>query len=235
VDGLNVVAKKMDYDEAAKPKRMHFALTLLLSFLAFPVGCTIDQTFRWTNHWDGFVSGLIQGGILGVLWCLIYVLPWSLIIFWLYRWRRWQKFRTPWILAPSILIVTVMIGSLIVDPPTPAKRFKNFAKTELPSNAQNLKFRFSGGGFADYADTYYFKTTPEEVDRIIADMGLAEDEFYGREGFSHTTVSQLDGCPDFSSWEGAKQFKGWDDRQHWFYYLITDSTRTQVYVMVGCI
>jgi hypothetical protein len=225
----------MDSDEPSKPKRMHFALTLLLSFLASPVGYTIDQTFRWTNHWDGFLSGLIQGGMLGIPWCLIYVLPWSLIILGLYRWRRWQRFRTQWILAPSILIVIVMIGSLIVDPPSPTRRFKNFAKTELPANAQNLNFRFSGGGFADYADTYYFKTTPEEVDRIIADMGLAEDELYGREGLSHTTVSRLDGCPDFSSWEGAKQFQGWDDRQHWFYYLITDSTRTEVYVMVGCI
>jgi hypothetical protein len=214
---------------------MHFDLTLLLSFLAFPFGYTIDQTFRWTNHWEGFLSGLIQGGMLGIPWCLIYILPWSLIIFGLYRWRRWQRFRTQWILAPSILIVAVMIGSLIVSPPSPAKRFKNFAKTELPANAQDLCFRFSGGGIADYADTYYFKTTSEEVDRIIADMGLEEDEFYGREGMSHTTITQLKGCPDFSSWEGAKQFKGWDERQHWFYYLITDSTRTQVYVMVGCI
>ena len=229
------LAKKMDSDETSKPKRMHFALTLLLSFLAFPVGYTIDQTFRWTNHWEGFLSGLMQGAIFSVAWCLIYILPWSLIIFGLYRWRRWQRFRTQWILAPSILIVTVMIGSLIFDPPRPANRFKNFAKTELPANAQNLCFQFRGGGFADYSDTYYFKTTPEEVDRIIADMGLSEDEFYGREGMSHTTVTQLEGCPDFSSWEGAKQFKGWDERQHWFYYLITDSTRTQVYVMVGCI
>lgn len=214
---------------------MHYALTLLLSFLAFPVGYAIDQTFRWTNHFEGFLSGLIQGAIFSVAWLLIYILPWSLIIFGLYRWRRWQRFRTQWILAPSILLMTVFLGSLIVDPPSPEKRFKNFAKTELPANAQNLNYRFSGGGLADYADTYYFKTTPEEVDRIIADMGLSEDEFYGRDGMSHTTITQLQGCPDFSSWKGSKQFRGWDEKQHWFYYLITDSTRTQVYVMIGCI
>ena len=225
----------MEPEDAPKPKRLHFVLLLFLSFLVFVAGFTFEQTFSWTNRLDGFMSGLIQGGMLGVAWCLIYVLPWSLLIFGLYLWRGWERFRTQWILAPSILIVILVAGSLITHPPSPAKRFKRFAKTELPANAQNVNFRFSGGGFADYADTYYFKTTSKEVDRIIADLGLAEDEFYGREGMSHTIVSPLPGSPDFSSWGGSKQFKGWDERQHWFYYLITDSTRTHAYVMIGCI
>ena len=224
----------MEPEKTPPPKRLHYALLMLFSFLAFPVGYAIDQSFRWTDHWDGFLSGLIQGGILGIPWCLIYVLPWSLIIFGLYRWRRWQRFRTQWILAPSILIVAVMIGLLVVDPPNPTKRFARFTKTTLPLNAQGLHFHFTGGGFADYGDTYYFQTTPSEVERLIDDLGLAEDDVYGHEGISYTIIKQLEGCPDFSSWKGAKQFKGWDEEQHWFYYLITDSTRTQVYMMVGC-
>jgi hypothetical protein len=214
---------------------MHFALVMLVSFLAVPVGYAVDQTFRWTSRWEGFLSGLIQGGILGVPWCLIYALPWSLIIFGLYRWRRWQRFRTQWMLAPSIWIVAVMLGSLIVDPPSPTHRFAKFAKTTLPLNARDLHFRFTGGGFADYGDTYYFATTPSEVERLVRDMGLEENESYSSEGMSHTGFTSLPGCPDFSSWEGAKQFKGWDERKHWFYYLITDSTHTKVYVIVGCI
>ena len=225
----------MESKDTQKPKRLHFAFLLLLSFLVFLAGFTFEQTFSWTNHLDGFMSGLIQGGMLGVAWCLIYVLPWSLIIFGLYRWRGWERFRTQWILAPSILIVILLAGSLITDPPSPANRFKRFAKTELPTNAQNINFRFRGGGFADYADTYYFKTTPVEVDRIIADLGLAEDQIYGRQGKSYTIVTPLPGSPDFASWKSRKQFTGWDERQQWFYYLITDSTRTHVYVMIGCI
>ncbi len=225
----------MEPDETPTPKRLHFALLMLFSFLAFPVGYTIDQTFRWTDHWEGFLSGLIQGGILGVPWCLIYILPWSLIIFGLYRWRRWQRFRTQWILAPSILIVVVMVGSLILDPPSPARRFAKFGKTALPVNARDLHYRFTGGGFADYGDTYYFTTTPSEVDRLIRDMKLEENGSYSILGMSHTGFTPLPGCPDFSSLKGAKQFTGWDERQHWFYHLVTDSTRTQVYVIVGCI
>jgi len=66
-------------------------------------------------------------------------------------------------------------------------------------------------------------------------MGLEENETYTSESMSHSGFSPLPSCPDYNTWKDAKQFKGWDDRQHWFYYLITDSTRTQVYVMVGCI
>ena len=224
----------MEPEHTPTPERLHFALLLFLSFMAFLLGSAIDQTFRWTNHLEGLWSGFIQGAIFGVVWCLIYVVPWSLVILGLYHWRRWQRFRSQWILAPSILILILMIGSLLVDPPSPTNRFKRFAKTELPTNAQNLHFHFAGGGFADYADTYYFKTTPMEVDRLIADLGLAEDEFYGRDRMSHTSITQLPDCPDFTSWEGSKHFKGWDKWQHWFYNLITDSTRTHVYIMVGC-
>jgi 4-amino-4-deoxy-L-arabinose transferase-like glycosyltransferase len=225
----------MEPEDTPRPKRLHFALLLLLSFLIFLVGFAFEQALRWSNHLDGLLSGLVQSGILGVAWCLIYVLPWSLIIFGLYRWRRWWRFRTQWILAPSILIAILSIGSLLTNPQSPSNRFKRFAKTNLPANAQDLHFHFTGGGFADYGDTYFFRTTPSEVDRLISDLRLSEDEFYGQEGMSHAIVSPFSDCPDFSSWKGGKQFKGWDERQRWFYYLITDSTRTQVYVMIGCI
>lgn len=137
-------------------------------------------------------------------------------------------------LAPSFLIIAVMTGSLIFDPPSPAKRFEMFAKTTLPNDLRDLHYRFTGGGLADYGDTYYFTTSSSEVERLIRDMGLKENEHYTSGSISDAVFSPLPSCPDYNSWEGAKQFKRWDDRQHWFYYLITDSTRTQVYVMVGC-
>lgn len=136
-------------------------------------------------------------------------------------------------LAPAVLALIVLIGSLITHPPTPSNRFRNFAKTELPTDIQNLHFHFTGGGIADYGDTYYFETSPREVDRLISDMRLREDEYFGREGLSHTPVSALPGCPDFSLWQDAKQFRR--DDNGWFYYLITDATKTKVYMLIGCI
>ena len=225
----------METEETQKQKRLHYAIVLLLSFLFFTAGFAIEQTFRWTNHFDGFMNGLIQGAIFGVTFCLIFILPWSLLIHALCRWRRSQESPNLLILAPSILFFIAMIGSLVIDPPNPRNRFKEFANTELPSNASNFHYRFTGGGIVDYQDTYYFTTTPAEVKRMIAEMNLEEDEIFDRKGMSPTNIDPLPGCPDFSSWEGAKQFKGWDDQKQWFYYLITDATKTKVYMKVGCI
>lgn len=215
-------------------KPMHFGLLLLISFVIFNLGYIVEQTFRWSNHLHGFVNGVFHVMVFGIVWCL-YLLPWSLIVFAIYRWRDWKRFRTHWALAPAILALVVSIGSLIMKPPTPENRFKSFAKVELPNRIQNLHYDFSGGGIVDYGDTYYFETTPDEVDRLIADMRLKEDEYYGREGLSHTSVSRLPDCPDFSAWSGAKQYRANDEETGWFFYLITDASRTKVYMLIGCI
>lgn len=215
-------------------KRHRFGSLLFLSFLIFLLGFVIEQTLQWSNRLHGLLSGLMQGGMLGLAWCVIYVLPWTLILFGLYHWRGWWRYRTAWALAPSVLVAVVMVGSLGFHPPVPHKRFKRFAKIELPSDAENLHAHFMGGGFADYIDTYYFKTRPSEVDRMIRELRLEPDRFFAAEK-SHSIVKPLPGCPDFSKWNGAVQYKGWDQRQHWFYYLIVDSSKTQVYVVIGCI
>jgi len=224
----------MNADTQGNPKRLHFGLLLLISLVLISFGYIVDQTVRWSDPVQGLVNGLFHIPIFGIAWC-VQLFPWSLVIFALYRWRKWKRFRTQWVLAPAMLVLIATIGNLLFHPPTPSVRFKEFTKTELPTNAQNLHCHFTGGGIVDYSDTYYFETTPDEVDRIVAALRLSEDEFFGREGLTHTSVSALAGCPDFSTWDGAKQYKGWDDEQHWFYYLITDASRTKVYMMVGCI
>lgn len=224
----------MNDEPTHEMKRPHFGLLLLISFVLFNLGYIVDQTIRWSNHAQGFLNGVIHSLFFGIAWCF-YLLPWSLVVFALYRWRGWKRFRTQWVLAPAVLVLLATIGGLIFEPPTPSRRFKSFARTELPLNARNLHYHFTGGGVADYGDTYYFETSPEEVARIIGEMNLDEDELYGREGLTYTTVSRLPDCPDFSAWKGAKQYKGSDKREHWFYYLITDATRTKVYLMIGCI
>jgi hypothetical protein len=129
----------------------------------------------------------------------------------------------------------VAIGALIIHPPTPRNRFRSFAKIELPANAGNLHFHFTGGGIADYGDTYYFETTPGEVERIIRELNLSQDSAYGFEGNYHTSIEKIPGCPDFHSWVGARQYRGNDADENWFYSLITNSSKTQVYMRICCI
>jgi hypothetical protein len=223
----------MKLEDGRKPKRMHFSLVLLLSFLGFFLGIVIDQTLRWTNHLAGFLNGLLLGGMCGLAWCVVYVLPWSLIILGIYRWAGLNRFRTEWLLAPSVIIFLAWIGSILIIPNDPAHRFKRFAKTELPANVQNLHFEFTGGGFANYGDTYYFQTTPNEIDRLIAGMQLIRDESHGRQGSAPTQVTALPDCPEFASWEGVERYQHYDDSTGWFYCLITDASKTQTYIFIG--
>ena len=68
----------------------------------------------------------------------------------------------------------MIIAGLIFSPPNPQKRFQSFAKVHLPEDTEDLRYHFSGGGLADYTDTYYFQTTPKEIDRLISEMNLSE-------------------------------------------------------------
>ena len=125
------------------PKQRSFALLLLGSFALFNGAYILDQTVRWSDHWDGFWCGLVH-----------------------------------------------------------------------------VVFRF--------------ETTPQEVDRLIADMKLAEDVSGSLEMLPKLGFPQPPGWPDDLSWEGARWFKGHEASVHWFYNLVTDSARTRVYVWVGC-
>jgi hypothetical protein len=218
--------------DPAKPMRLVYAL--LLSLPLFGAGFVIEQTIRWTNHLDGLMSGLIHL-IFFSIGAAIYLIPWALIVHFSFRKRANQKRRTLWMLGPSILMCLLSISSLVTNPPTPRHRFKQLAKADLPAKMESLNYHFSGGGLADYHDTYYFKTSPTEVDRLIREMGLEEDEFYGDQSTSHTIISPLPGSPDFKKWPGHMQFRGGRDEGSWHYYLITDKLKTQVYINVGCI
>ena len=229
---MNSETDAVEYDDPAKPMRLVYAL--LLSLPLFGVGYMIEQAIRWTNHFDGLMVGLVHLAFF----CLaapIYLIPWALIVHFSFRKRTNQKRRTLWMLGPSILMCLLSISSLVTNPPTPWHRFKQLAKADLPAKMESLNFHFSGGGLADYHDTYYFKTSPTEVDRLIREMRLEEDEFYGDSSTSHTIIGPLPGSPDFKKWLEHKQFRGGRDEGSWHYYLITDKLKTQVYINVGCI
>lgn len=221
----------MNTNDAPKTKRMHFALVLLISFILYNSGFILDQTVQWTDHYNGFINGIFHILVYSIVWC-VEILPWSVLIYVLYRWKKWERFRTYWILAPAILILIGISASLILSPSTPAKRFKSFAKADLPTNATGLKFNFRGGGLADYGDTYYFKTSPNEVERLIMQMHLQKEEDFIADS-SYTPIGTLPNCPDFKTWTNAKQY-----RNHagvWFYYLIVNGSKTEVYILIGCI
>jgi hypothetical protein len=223
----------MNLEISQRKKSLNFFLILLISFAIFNLGYIIDQTFRWTDAYEGFVNGIFHITVFGIGWFL-YVLPWGLFVFIIYRWRKWKRYRSLLVLAPSIALLIYFVGSLVFWPETPNERFKRFTGVSLPASVSNLHWHFSGGGIADYDDTYYFTCKSEETDRLIKNMKLEKDPYFEKEG-GYSPVNVLPNCPDYSTWDGLSQYRGGKDNGEWFYYLLTDSSKTKVYVVVGCI
>jgi hypothetical protein len=219
--------------EPEQKKPMHFVLAFLLSLPLANAGYVVDQAVRWTDHLQGLMNGLFHMLFLSMA-MPIYMLPWCLAVYFSYRKRKSKRYRTLWIMGPSTLMSLFTLGMLVFQPPSAARRFESFTKTKLPENLTDLETHFSGGGIADYGDTYYFKTSSAEIDRLIREMKLEEDKSYRDDGTSHTIIRPLPSSPDFRKWPGRKQYRGGRDNDHWFYSLITDKDNSQVYIDVGC-
>jgi len=216
-------------------KQLNFCLLLLISFALFNIAYIVDQTFRWSDHLQGFMNGVVHIMLFGIVWSF-YILPWTLLVFALYHWRKWKRFRTHWVLAPAVLALVVSIGSLIFDPPTPPNRFKKFAKANFPKNTENLYFHFSGGGLADYHDKYYFQTSPAEVDRLISELRLTEGGGYlNAAEINYASFSNVTGFPSEEGWQNSKVFARNNDETGWHYELRVDSSKTKVFIVIGCI
>ncbi len=209
-------------------KESSLLVLLAMSFAIFIVAFVIDQTFRWSNHFDGFKSGGLQGAILGVAWCLIYVLPWSLIVIGVHRWRKWTRSRNGYVLAPSWLVFTLFIAGLLFSPPTAGRRFRDRTKIDLPGDASDLRYKLTGGGFADKIDTYYFRTSPQQVERLIEGVKLTERKSDLESGDS--PIPRLPDAPDPRSWVGASFYCR--NEGNWWYYLLANSSKTEVYILI---
>jgi len=180
-------------------EQLHFGVLLLISFILFNTGYIVDQTIRWSDHFHGFMNGVCHVIMNGIAWC-IFILPWSLLIFGLFRWRKWNRFRAHVVLAPVAMVLVMMLSNLVVFPPTPSNRLKSLTKVDLPKDIKNLNYYFSGGGITDYHDEYYFETSPLEIQRLISEMDL-------HEGGGYSNAADLEGSylnfPDFISWKNS--------------------------------
>lgn len=223
-----------DGEQAPEKKQIHFGLLLVYSFLLWNGAYVIDQAVRWTNHFEGLINGAFHVFFTGLVWA-IYLGPWSVIVWMLYRWRDWIRFRTLWVLGPAALAFMAQMGSLLVSPPTAKERFKRLSGADLPEQVEDLRVHFTGGGMADFGDTYYFTCAPEVTDGLIRTMKLEEDRLFRSEEMGiepYSIVPLRDGWPDYRSWDGLIQYRGGE--QGWFYYLLTDESRTRVYTYIGC-
>lgn len=221
----------MNEENTVSARPLGFAALLAVSFGLFNVGFIIEQTLRWSDPLQGFLSGLKIAYISAVGWA-IFVLPWSLMIAVMYRWQKWQRYRTYWILAPSFVMACLLVASLVIESPRATSRFVKFTQSTLPEKRQNFRSNLTGGGFVDYLDTYYFETTPEEFERLRVEMQLSLDDLFDPHKKDTTEVALLPEWPDYRQWITPVQYYvGLPSGM--FCYLITDASKTKVYIATG--
>ena len=223
----------MSTDEPQQPQRIRFVKLLLISFGLCAGSFVIEQTLRWSDPLDGFLSGLIMVFVVGINWCVL-ILPWSLAIWGIYHWRNWQRFRTHWVLAPAVVQALSIVIGLFLSPPTAHGNFRRFAKTEVPADAKNLQYHLWGGGTADYSISYYFECSQESLAKLITGMKMGE-------GFEITSeyvpnmvhVGRLASPPTIAQWIDGHFYSREDGG--WTFYLVADPTKTKVYIWMSCI
>lgn len=213
------------------PRHPHLLLLLASSFLLFTGSFVLDQAFRWSNPMEGIVNGVFHIFFTGMAW-LVYGLAPGLLLYGLYRWRGWQRFRTVAIVFPGIVAFVATVVGLFVSPTTPASRLNQFTGAVLPASIHDLHTHFTGGGIADYGDTYYFRCSPADTETLIQALGLTPTDSYDEHFFSEPPFPSW---PDPSSWAGSTLYRGDRNDGAWFLYLRTDAAREQVYLLVGCI
>jgi len=209
-------------------RQLPFWPALLLPFAVINLAFIIDQSIRWSDHWDGFLNGFYHIPFLCLGMC-IYLVPLGLIVFFCYRNNGDKKRRNQWLMAPAWLFVILILAGLIFSPPVAEKRFERSMGSRLPDDAKNFSSELIGGGMYDRRDTFYFETTPGEVDRLIRETGLIEEDSFTEDNVSRI-FKPLANHSMFRSLEKPTLFKLFEGSC--FRYLITDSSETHVFVSI---
>ena len=219
--------------EPENNKQLHFGFLLFISLVLFNLSFILDQTIRWSNHSDGFMNGIKHTPLISFFWC--FTTPWLFITLILYRHFKWRRYRTLWNITPSLLIIGYVLINLITKPPTPRAEFLRFTNVELPNDAKNIQYHYSGGGFAaDPLRNYYFESSKEAVYDLIQTLKLEEAQVYhDLQSPDSLFYDSYQLTPNPSTWKGITQYRLTGDQPGWFCYLITNEAYTKVCLIVG--
>lgn len=170
------------------------------------------------------------GAIFGTCVLAGLSLVWFVVVDFLYRKRGWRRFRTHWLLLPSVMVILTMLIGLVLDqrPKNPDRYFKSYAGTELPANATQLRWEHTRGAFESGVQ-FAFTTTPDDVDRLVAEMDLRDDGKPDAHSMNRLWLRDFADYP--LGWQEGRIYRG----RHGSYWLtlITNAAKTGVYFFSG--
>ncbi|MCG8599749.1 MAG: hypothetical protein MI807_06370 [Verrucomicrobiales bacterium] len=213
---------------------LHLGYALLISLFLLVIAYIAAESLGWSNTWHGISNGVRHSILVIPIW-IVFFLPWGLGVFAIYRATKWNRFRTAWVIFPSMFFLCWAFLKATLFAEQPEERFERFSGAAFPGRCENLEYFFSGGGLADYIDTYYFETTPDEINRLIHELKLKADTEFRISEFPHIPISKLPNSPDWRKWQGLRLLKNNTKSSNWIYYLLTNDQRDRAYVKIGCL
>ena len=207
----------------------HLLLLLLASWAIFLFSLVVWDILLWTDHYSGFVAGISRSLFYSIGW-FIYILPLNLVAGFLYRWKKWRRFRTSFALAPSVIVACWSFLGLALHPPTGRNLFSEDTGVSVPGTATNFLSHLSGAGFGPRAfggrhDHFYFQCNPADAKSLIAALKLQDAD-----SSAYRNVSQAPGWPSPFSWPSAHLYQRNDSSNLVFLTVVTDKTDEQVYL-----
>ena len=179
-----------------------------------------------TDTAKGAMIALIEGAFLSPFLLLV-SLPLGLLGLKLGSLGRLRPHRV-WI---SLLFANALwifgIGSAIYDRANPERALKQWTNVNFPSDATLRSHFFFGGGFADDRHVFVFTCGPEETERLIRELQLAGGLLKDWQSEDRPEIA-ADGWVPAERWY-ISDLAGSPD----YIELITDKTRTKVYLTFG--
>lgn len=176
-----------------------------------------NEGLRWSNFWSGFETAVFSLLILLIPPLILFVAAWiwNLLCLRIIRPSRHPRLVRIAMVIPAFGLLTY---SIVTRPSSP-ERFEQITGVAFPENYSEAFFSHVGGGITDHSHVFVFNTSPEETERLIQELDLhPRDSSDG--GFDQILEAHPDG----------KIYYRADEDRNWYYELVTDVTRTKVWI-----
>jgi hypothetical protein len=217
---------------------------VLFLSLALPgAGCVVYGLLHWSKPVEGLKCAIfLMCPMLLLVWFFTQ-LPWTYAVFGLYRWRKWQRFRTAWALAPPIFVTVAMAGYHVAFPMTSTSMFRQLIVNPIPASVSNLRAFRSGGGLVPHNCLFYFEISPDDFPAIVGsksykltDLKLNDLDLFSTSSFGESVRPGIESMVGNDSdwpmpygWAGVEvyQYTGEGETQ---YTIVTDGNHRHIYV-----
>ncbi len=224
----------------AHPKPFHFALVTAASFIICFSSLGVVQLACWINGIDGFFITPWDLMAIIVVWgCAI--LPYSIFLALMYRWFKWKRVRTAWLLAPAILFCAFFIFINLNDNLTPEGTFSRIITHPVPDSLNNLRVNIARSLMGGNQWIFYFELDPVDAEKLMqihpfehTDMTLDDINLFRKNDNNECALERFtwfdSGWPLPHTWSDAEIHTYRDPESHRMYFLITDSLHRSFYV-----